>query len=266
MKLQENKTYYWHHYFSDGFTALNPIFLNCLFFSAISAFISFIIGHRKKSCLAVFVTSFMVKSVLYGVYSIFEDSIFKYLNSKLTFFNSELMFIAILILASIIESIIYKVVLKCKYIKAILTSIVCNVCSYFIMSILYNYVDFVDNNGTLAVSFIIIGIFSIIMLFILGLRKKDLLKAIILNLVTKGIAVLLSPNLFHDSSLYFHPTNSRWPDFSDENTFLLAYICIVIIEGIIYSKLLENKHKSGIFISTISNIAGLIFISLFFHK
>ena len=99
----------------------------------------------------------------------------------------------------------------------------------------------------------IFALISVIISFILGVRKKDLIAVFFTNILIKTITVFIFRTFFIASNIKMFFIR------------IILFILIIFVEGIIYKKVLSYKQNSGIVLSILCNLcAVLLFIYLLF--
>ena len=89
---------------------------------------------------------------------------------------------------------------------------------------------------------LIFTLFNVITSLILGIRKKELLAVLVTNIMVKSIMIYIYQVLLGVLNLYIPFLN------------ILLLIPTIIIEGIIYNKVLRHKKLKGITVSIICNL------------
>lgn len=99
--------------------------------------------------------------------------------------------------------------------------------------------------SSMAIGIAIILIFTLVNVItslILGIRKKELLAVLVTNIMVKSIMLYIYQVLLGVLNLYIPFLN------------ILLLIPTIIIEGIIYNKVLRHKKLKGITVSIICNL------------
>lgn len=99
----------------------------------------------------------------------------------------------------------------------------------------------------------IFALISMIVSFIIGIRKKDCIAILTGNIMVKTIIAFLYQTL---NNLTIHL------DSLVIVIFIVAFTSPIIIEGLIYEKVLKYKKHSGMTVSVICNISTIIIICL----
>lgn len=86
----------------------------------------------------------------------------------------------------------------------------------------------------------VIAIISTIVSLIIGLRKKDCLAVLIANIMVKTVLIVLA-NIAEDLLIY-----------------AICWIVSIIVEGLIYNKVLKYKKHKGMVVSIICNVASIL--------
>ena len=89
---------------------------------------------------------------------------------------------------------------------------------------------------------LIFTLVNVITSLILGIRKKELLAVLVTNIMVKSIMIYIYQVLLGVLNLYIPFLN------------ILLLIPTIIIEGIIYNKVLRHKKLKGITVSIICNL------------
>ncbi len=101
----------------DGIKMFIFISIFNLLISIIPTVMARILMHTKKECLAVFVSNFMVKTILFSIFNLLKLNMLDIVTGIVFF-----------VLAGVIESIIYLKMFKCKKSKSIITAISSDLC------------------------------------------------------------------------------------------------------------------------------------------
>jgi len=120
---------------------------------------------------------------------------------------------------------------------------------FFIREPFYRNVTYSFKEGI----FITLGIFAAVSIFalisvvvslIIGIRKKDCIVVLTANIMVKTVMVSLYVLL---GDLLYIESEFIW----------IFFIATIIIEGLIYKKVLKYKEKSGMIVSVICNIVPI---------
>ena len=93
----------------------------------------------------------------------------------------------------------------------------------------------------------IFALISVIISLIIGIRKKDCIAILTGNIMVKTIVVFL-----------YQVLDEIWLYFSDAFMSISFFTISIIIEGIIYNKVLKYKKYNGMIVSLICNISTVI--------
>lgn len=112
----------------------------------------------------------------------------------------------------------------------------------------YSYQEGLSTFLIILASASILSVMSIVIAYIIGIRKRDICSVLVTNIMLKTIAGGILKIL---ECLYL------------ENPFIVLALAIVTIisEGLIYNKILKYKKHKGITVSIICNI-GIIILSI----
>ena len=119
----------------------------------------------------------------------------------------------------------------------------------------YQYVTYSYQKG-FSIFFEILGIASIFALIsmiisvIIGVRKKDCLSILVGNIMVKTII------------LFLYRTLNKSLNFNNFFIILLFFIVAIIIEGLIYKKVLQYKKLTGMTVSVICNIGTVVIMMI----
>lgn len=116
--------------------------------------------------------------------------------------------------------------------------------------ITYSYEEGISKVSEMIVIALVFALISMIISLIIGVRRKDCLAILVVNVMIK--TVTLSLYLILDNLPYF---NNLFID-------ILLFLATLIIEGIIYKKILKYKKHNGMTISIICNIGIALIIIL----
>ena len=114
----------------------------------------------------------------------------------------------------------------------------------------YSYVEGILNALKIISVVSIFALISMIASMILGLRKKDCVAVLVVNIMVKTVMVFLCQIIWKLVLLY------------DTYIYIALLILTIIIEGFIYKKVLKNKKHSGMKVSIICNVCLAIIIML----
>ena len=120
---------------------------------------------------------------------------------------------------------------------------------FFIREPFYRYVTYSFKEGifiTLGI-FVAVSIFALISVVVslsIGIRKKDCIVVLTANIMVKTVMVSLYVLL---GNLLYIESEFIW----------IFFIATIIIEGLIYKKVLKYKEKSGMIVSVICNIVPI---------
>jgi len=117
----------------------------------------------------------------------------------------------------------------------------------------YSYEEGISNMLPIITVASIFAFISMIMSFIIGVRKKDCVAVLVTNIMVKTVIIFLYQMLYNLLVL--------------DSPFIaiLFFIATVVIEGFIYKKVLKYKKNNGIVVSTVCNF-GIIFIFTLFSS
>ena len=109
----------------------------------------------------------------------------------------------------------------------------------------YSYEDGISDVFEMITLALVFAVIAMIISLIIGMRKKDYLAVLVVNVMVK--TVTLSLNLILDNLFYLN------------NFFIkiLLFLVTIIIEGLILKKVLKYKKHSGMTISIICNIGAV---------
>ena len=110
----------------------------------------------------------------------------------------------------------------------------------------YSYEEGLSNIIQIIMVVSIVALISMIVSLIIGIRKKDCLAIFVANIVVKTVAIFIYQILY--DLLYL------------DNFFIviLFFIATVVIEGLIYKKVLKYKKYNGMTVSVICNIGTVV--------
>lgn len=112
----------------------------------------------------------------------------------------------------------------------------------------YSYEQGLLNMMKIVMMVSIIALINVIVSLIIGIRKKDCLAIFVTNIMVKTILISLYQILY----VFLYWANSF--------IAILIFIAIVVIEGVIYKKILKYKKYNGMTVSVICNIAAEVII------
>lgn len=131
--------------------------------------------------------------------------------------------------------------------------------NFYINEPVYKYITYSFKEGISDIMKIIaivsiLALINMIISLIIGIRKKDCIAILTGNIMVKTIVAVLYQVL--DKLLYF-----------TDNVFfvILLFIVTIIIEGLIYKKVLKYNKYSGLKVSLICNIGSVIVYFLISH-
>ncbi len=110
-------------------------------------------------------------------------------------------------------------------------------------------------------SILIAALTSMIIALMIGIRKKDCIAILVTNVMTKTVATALIKIL--DSIMY----NICYMSGEWEKEYIITIIILlipIIIEGVIYRKILKYNKHNGITVSLICNVGIILLVFLLF--
>ena len=116
--------------------------------------------------------------------------------------------------------------------------------------ITYSYKDGISNALKIVAIASVFALINVIISLIIGIRKKDCLAIFVVNVMVKTVTRLLFQIL--ENLQYFYTSVN----------IILPFLATLIIEGIIYKKVLKYKKDSGMTISIICNTGMVVSIIL----
>lgn len=114
----------------------------------------------------------------------------------------------------------------------------------------YSYKEGLLNGLEIVRGVLIFALISIIISLIIGIRKKDCVAILLTNIMVKTVAVFLYQIV--DNLLYFYNIFS----------VIIFFIVTIILEGLVYRKVLKYNKHNGMTVSIICNIGTVISIIL----
>ncbi len=112
----------------------------------------------------------------------------------------------------------------------------------------YSYEDGIsDILKIIATVVLVFAFITMIISLIMGIRRKDCLAILVVNVMVKTVTLSLNLILHHFNNFFI---------------FILFFLANIIIEGLILKKVLKYKKHSGMTISIICNIGAVLIIIL----
>lgn len=129
----------------------------------------------------------------------------------------------------------------------------------YVTNVTYSYKEGVLDIIPIIIVASIIALISMMVSLIIGIRKKDCLTIFVTNIMVQTVAIGL---------LFLLSLNDFLLELLDEiyqyRYIILYFIASVVIEGLIYRKILKNKKYKGMTVSIICNIGTLVITILMF--
>ena len=126
--------------YEEGISSVLKIIAVASIFALISMIVSFIIGIRKKDCIAILTGNIMVKTIIAFLYQTLNN---------LTIHLDSLVIVIFIVATSlfftspiIIEGLIYEKVLKYKKHSGMTVSVICNISTIIIICLIINTFGF----------------------------------------------------------------------------------------------------------------------------
>ncbi len=114
----------------------------------------------------------------------------------------------------------------------------------------YSYKEGILGGFIIIAIALILALINMIISLIIGIRRKDCLVVLVVNVMLKTLTMSLKLILYN-----LYDLNNLFID-------ILFFLAIIIIEGFIYKKVLKYKKRSGMTVSIVCNIGAVVIVVL----